>query len=43
MAGLPQGVTGPERPTGARPALGYKTRKGKNPTSKFIVKRRNEK
>ena len=26
-----------------KPALGYKTRKGKNPTSKFIVKRRNEK
>ena len=26
-----------------KPAMGYKTRKGKNPTNKFIVKRRNEK
>ena len=26
-----------------KPALGYKTRKTKNPTDKFIVKRRNAK
>ncbi len=28
---------------GASRLLGYKTRKAKNPTNKFIVKRRNEK
>ena len=38
----PVGRTGPVTPWG-KPALGYKTRKGKNPTNKFIVKRRNEK
>ena len=38
----PVGRSGPVTPWG-KPALGYKTRKGKNPTSKFIVKRRNEK
>ena len=38
----PVGRPGPVTPWG-KPALGYKTRKGKNPTSKFIVKRRNEK
>ena len=38
----PIGRTGPVTPWG-KPALGYKTRKGKNPTNKFIVKRRNEK
>lgn len=37
----PVGRSGPVTPWG-KPALGYKTRK-KNPTSKFIVKRRNEK
>ncbi|MEY8388248.1 50S ribosomal protein L2 [Oscillospiraceae bacterium 38-13] len=38
----PVGRPGPVTPWG-KPALGYKTRKKKNPTSKFIVKRRNEK
>ena len=38
----PVGRSGPVTPWG-NPALGYKTRKKKNPTSKFIVKRRNEK
>lgn len=38
----PIGRPGPVTPWG-KPALGYKTRKGKNPTNKFIVKRRNEK
>ena len=38
----PVGRSGPVTPWG-KPALGYKTRKGENPTSKFIVKRRNEK
>ena len=38
----PIGRTGPVTPWG-KPALGYKTRKGKNPTNKFIVKRRNVK
>ncbi|MDR3730095.1 MAG: 50S ribosomal protein L2 [Oscillospiraceae bacterium] len=38
----PVGRPGPVTPWG-KPALGYKTRKGKNPTNKFIVKRRNEK
>ena len=38
----PVGRSGPVTPWG-KPALGYKTRKGKNPTNKFIVKRRNEK
>ena len=38
----PVGRPGPVTP-GGKPALGYKTRKKKNPTSKFIVKRRNEK
>ena len=38
----PVGRSGPVTPWG-KPALGYKTRKKKNPTSKFIVKRRNEK
>ena len=38
----PIGRSGPVTPWG-KPAMGYKTRKGKNPTSKFIVKRRNEK
>ena len=38
----PVGRSGPVPPWG-KPALGYKTRKGKNPTNKFIVKRRNEK
>ncbi|MCD8205559.1 MAG: 50S ribosomal protein L2 [Clostridia bacterium] len=36
----PIGHPGPQTPWG-RPALGYKTRKKKNPTSKFIVKRIN--
>ena len=36
------GRPGPVTPWG-KPAMGYKTRKGKNPTNKFIVKRRNEK
>ena len=38
----PVGRSGPVTPWG-KPAMGYKTRKKKNPTSKFIVKRRNEK
>ena len=38
----PVGRPGPVTPWG-KPAMGYKTRKGKNPTNKFIVKRRNEK
>ena len=38
----PVGRPGPVTPWG-KPALGYKTRKKKNPTSKFIVKRRNAK
>ena len=38
----PVGRPGPVTPWG-KPALGYKTRKGKNPTNKFIVKRRGEK
>ena len=36
----PVGRPGPVTPWG-KPALGYKTRKGKNPTNKFIIKRRN--
>ncbi|MGN1235512.1 MAG: 50S ribosomal protein L2, partial [Christensenellaceae bacterium] len=36
----PVGHAGPLTPWG-KPALGYKTRKKKNPTSKFIVKRVN--
>ena len=38
----PIGRSGPVTPWG-KPALGYKTRKGKNPTNKFIVKSRNSK
>ena len=38
----PVGRPGPVTPWG-KPAMGYKTRKGKNPTNKFIVTRRNEK
>lgn len=38
----PVGRPGPVTPWG-KPALGYKTRKKKNPTDKFIVKRRNAK
>ena len=38
----PVGRPGPVTPWG-KPALGYKTRKTKNPTDKFIVKRRNSK
>ena len=38
----PIGRPGPVTPWG-KPALGYKTRKGKNRTDKFIVKRRNSK
>ena len=38
----PVGRPGPVTPWG-KPALGYKTRKKKNPTSQFIVKRRNAK
>ena len=38
----PIGRSGPVTPWG-KPAMGYKTRKGKNPTTTFIVKRRNEK
>ena len=38
----PVGRTGPVTPWG-KPALGYKTRKTKNPTDKFIVRRRNAK
>ncbi|MBQ0078506.1 MAG: 50S ribosomal protein L2, partial [Eubacterium sp.] len=38
----PIGRTGPVTPWG-KPALGYKTRKKKNASNKYIVKRRNEK
>lgn len=38
----PVGRPGPVTPWG-KPALGYKTRKKKNPTDKYIVKRRNAK
>ena len=38
----PIGRPGPVTPWG-KPAMGYKTRSKKNPTNKFIVKRRNEK
>ena len=38
----PIGRPGPVTPWG-KPALGYKTRKTKNRTNKFIVKRRNQK
>ena len=38
----PVGRPGPVTPWG-KPALGYKTRKTKNKTDKFIVKRRNAK
>ena len=38
----PVGRPGPVTPWG-KPALGYKTRKTKNATDKFIVKRRNAK
>ena len=38
----PVGRPGPVTPWG-KPALGYKTRKTKNPTDKFIIKRRNSK
>ena len=38
----PVGRPGPVTPWG-KPAMGYTTRKGKNPPNKFIVKRRNEK
>ena len=38
----PVGRPGPVTPWG-KPALGYKTRKTKNRTDKFIVKRRNAK
>ena len=38
----PVGRPGPVTPWG-KPALGYKTRKDKNPTNKFIIKRRNSK
>jgi len=38
----PVGRSGPVTPWG-KPALGYKTRKAKNRTDKFIVKRRNSK
>ena len=38
----PVGRPGPVTPWG-KPALGYKTRKKKNATDKFIVKRRNAK
>ena len=38
----PVGRPGPVTPWG-KPALGYKTRKTKNPSNKFIVKRRNAK
>ena len=38
----PVGRPGPVTPWG-KPAMGYKTRKGKNPTNKFIIKRRNSK
>jgi large subunit ribosomal protein L2 len=35
------GRVSPVTPWG-KPALGYKTRKKKNPSNKYIVKRRNE-
>ena len=38
----PVGRPGPVTPWG-KPAMGYKTRKKKNPTTKFIVKRRGDK
>ena len=38
----PIGRPGPVTPWG-KPALGYKTRKGKNPTNNFNIKRRNSK
>ncbi len=38
----PVGRPGPLTPWG-KPALGYKTRKKKNPSDRFIVKRRNDK
>ena len=38
----PIGRSGPVTPWG-KPALGYKTRKTKNRSDKFIVKRRNSK
>ncbi len=38
----PVGRPGPVTPWG-KPAMGYKTRKAKHPTNKFIVKRRNAK
>ena len=38
----PVGRPGPVTPWG-KPAMGYKTRKTKNPTNKFIIKRRNSK
>ena len=38
----PVGRPGPVTPWG-KPAMGYKTRKAKNPTIKFIIKRRNSK
>ena len=38
----PVGMPAPVTPWG-KPAMGYKTRKTKNPTNKFIVKRRNSK
>ena len=38
----PIGRPGPVTPWG-KPAMGDKTRKGKNPTNKFIIKRRNSK
>ncbi|MDD7771613.1 MAG: 50S ribosomal protein L2 [Faecousia sp.] len=38
----PVGRPGPVTPWG-KPAMGYKTRKKKNPTNKFIIKRRNGK
>ena len=38
----PVGRPGPVTPWG-KPAMGYKTRKTKNPTDKYIVKRRNSK
>jgi len=38
----PVGRPGPVTPWG-KPAMGYKTRRKKNPTNKFIVKRRNAK
>ena len=38
----PIGMAGPVTPWG-KPALGYKTRKHKNKSNKFIVRRRNGK